>query len=170
MPASPAKVADSGRVAEALELLRRGGSSGAHERLLHCELEALAGNRPKALELANGILARDAPPAVAARALTVVGREAISAGRHAEGHAAFHRALGLASESSDPKLVALILGRQIETLLHFIGLEPASAFLGAFRRASNRAGDSESLHALHRLLAETEIGRASCRERVCLAV
>lgn len=154
--AAIARVAATGRVTECLELLRRIDTLTPQEKVLQCELEALAGNGERAFEQARSLLSKESAPDVTVRALLVTAREALATGL-GDGNSQFQRALSIATEVGTPALVALVLGRHIEALLALAGLGPAGAYLAAYRRAALRAGDASSLQTLHHVLAETEL-------------
>jgi len=157
MQAPVEQLAAMGHVGDALSQIRRLSSLSTELRALQAELEALAGHREEAFAIASEVGARREPPGAVARALVVTGQLHFFFGRSSEGHQHFARAREAATRSPDAQVAAAVLGRSLEVVMRYVGLEAVLTDLGTYKRASLRAGRPHSLAAMHRVLAEAEL-------------
>jgi DNA-binding NtrC family response regulator len=163
-----ARLAATGRVAEALSLLRQVARPSPELKALRSELEWFSGNRDVALRLADEVSVSGGSAKAVVRSLAVSGRLNLFAGRTGVGQQQFLRARELAQTDQDPGLLAYATGMHLETLLRFVGLEGVVGEIGKYRRVAFRAGNHRSLGQLHKVLAEAELksghGRRALRE------
>ena len=152
-----AALLQQGKISEALAQVRRLPAPSLEDRVVQCELEALSSNREVALEIASDVAAKSNDPSALVRVLVVAGRICFFAGEIAEGQRRYARARDIASRNQDSGLVALAVGRHVEAVLRYLGLDAVAGDLGHYRKVAIRAGSRLSLSALHRVLAEAEL-------------
>ena len=148
---------EGGRLREALKAISSAASLSIEEQLVQCELEAAAGHRSLAHEIALRLLSKECAASQRIRALLVAGRIEFYLGQTGAAHGRFQLARTHAAASGDTHLLSLVLGAHVDCLFHFESFESGLAHLSDFKRAAIRSGRSEDLFTLRILLAEAEL-------------
>ncbi len=125
-------------------------------KVLRAQLENYVGSPRRARSTAEALLREQLPSSLMASCYDIVGRVALSFGQIEAGMKAMRAAANAAAESQSPKLEARLIASHAEALLHWVAIEPAAEEIPKLRRACIVAGDSFSLIAFHKLVAEIQ--------------
>ncbi len=144
-----------------LGLFRNAGSSIDSQtnltralRIIRARLETHIGSPVRARNSAEALLREHLTASERAQCYEIVGRVAMSFGHIEAGTKAMRAAMNSAAQAESPKLEARVIASNAEILLHSVAIEAAAEEIPKLRRACIASGDSYSLIALHKLVAE----------------
>jgi ATP/maltotriose-dependent transcriptional regulator MalT len=123
-------------------------------RVLRARLESHIGSPVRARNSAEALLREHLTASERTQCYDIVGRVAMSFGQIEAGTKAMRAAVNSAAQAQSPKLEARVMASNAEILLHSVAIEAAAEEIPKLRRACIASGDSYSLIAFHKLVAE----------------
>ena len=128
-------------------------------RVLRARLENHVGVPHRAKEAAQQLLREGLSGKERATCWEVIGRITLCRGQIADGLRAMNQAFVAATSCQDSQFEARLTASYIESLLHWVGLEPATLEMPKLRQAAMRSGDAHLMVELHSLDAEIKAKR-----------
>ncbi len=159
--ASAYELVEKGLFQDAARVIDQSLNAPQDLRVLRVRLESHVGIPQRARIDAQGLLSARLDHHERTICWEVIGRVALSTGMIAEGLRAMRQAFAAAAAIQDAKIEARLTASYIESLLHCVGVEPATLEMPRLRKAALRAGDAYSLVELHSLDAEIKAKRGS---------
>ena len=152
--AEAAALVDMGLFKDAAALIDSRSNLTKALKVVRVQLESYTGSPARSRQLAETLLREHLTPHEKACCYEVIGRAAIGAGAIEPGLKAMRLAMTAGAQAQSPKLEARLIASNAEALLHCGALESAAEEVSKLRRACVAAGDSYSLIAFHKLVAE----------------
>jgi len=162
--ASAYEFAEAGCFREAADAIDRHGGVTKNLRVLRARLEIDVGNPLQAKSAADVLLRENLTQSERSTCWEIVGRVELNGGRIELGLKAMHRAFSAATQCADPKISARLIASYCDSLLHFVGIEPAAAEVPRLRQAAIATGDPFCLIAFHSIVAELKAKKGSISE------
>jgi DNA-binding NtrC family response regulator/tetratricopeptide (TPR) repeat protein len=155
-----------GEFLKAADLLNRKAQLSELDRAIRSWIEFELGNPSDALKQANAIASQTSDPTCRVYALAVSGLALGRQGSPEKGIPLLRKALAEAG-AHNPYLHATILGRYVNTVLSWVGIEPALPELPILRQLALDSGNGRALAAYHIAYARIAASRSLYSTAFC---
>ncbi len=152
--ASPFEMADVGLFREAAAAIDNAREVSRELRVLRARLENHVGSAVRAIELARRLLNERLTHREKASCWEVIARVSLATGAIEDGLRAFSKANLEAQATEDATFESRVLASYIQSMVGWVGLEPAMVEMSRLRQHAIRSGDGRAMVDFHLLSAE----------------